>query len=474
MNELTISLDGHSGHPMYEQIYEFIRNEIQNGKIRAGERLPSTRALAKHLGVSRSTVDMAYEQLLAEGYMISQPYRGYYVCELDQLYQLPVRTVRREEKKTTQTQVYEYDFAINGIDKEGFPYSTWRKISKNVLNDDDGTLFQLGNPQGQEALRREIAAYLHHARGVNCKEDQIVVGAGNDYLLMLLHVILGMNRKIAMDNPTYISAWLAFKNMGYEVVGLEPDEMGMDVELLEKSGANLAYVMPSHQFPLGSVMPIKRRQQLLAWAAREEDRFLIEDDYDSEFRYKGKPIPSLQGYDMHDRVIYLGTFSKSLAPAIRISYMVIPRCLLEKYETKGKNFSVTVSRVDQKILEIFFREGYFERHLNRMRGVYRAKHDCLLSETKRIHNICQIRGENAGVHILVEMKNNMTEKEAVDAAKSVGVKVYGLSEYCIEPLQKRREPTILMGYATLTEKQIQEAVSRLEKVWKPEQYQTNS
>lgn len=206
MNELTISLDGHSGHPMYEQIYEFIRNEIQNGKIRAGERLPSTRALAKHLGVSRSTVDMAYEQLLAEGYMISQQYRGYYVCELDQLYQLPVRTVRREEKKTTQTQVYEYDFAINGIDKEGFPYSTWRKISKNVLNDDDGTLFQLGNPQGQEALRREIAAYLHHARGVNCKEDQIVVGAGNDYLLMLLHVILGMNRKIAMDNPTYISA----------------------------------------------------------------------------------------------------------------------------------------------------------------------------------------------------------------------------------------------------------------------------
>ena len=287
---------------------------------------------------------------------------------------------------------------------------------------------------------------------------------------MLLHVILGMNRKIAMDNPTYISAWLAFKNMGYEVAGLEPDEMGMDVELLEKSGANLAYVMPSHQFPLGSVMPIKRRQQLLAWAAREENRFLIEDDYDSEFRYKGKPIPSLQGYDMHDRVIYLGTFSKSLAPAIRISYMVIPRCLLEKYETKGKNFSVTVSKVDQKILEMFFKEGYFERHLNRMRGVYRAKHDCLLSEMKRLHNICQIRGENAGVHILVEMKNNMTEKEAVDAAKSVGVKVYGLSEYCIEPLQKRREPTILMGYATLTEKQIQEAVSRLEKVWKREQY----
>lgn len=466
MNELTISLDGNKGHPMYEQIYEFIRNEIQNGKIQAGEKLPSTRALSKYLGVSRSTVDMAYEQLLAEGYMISQPYRGYYVCELDQLYRIPSLAKEKEPETHEETSVYEYDFAVNGIDRDGFPYHTWRKISKNVLNEDDGTLFQIGDSQGQETLRKEIASYLYHARGVNCKADQIIVGAGNDYLLMLLHVVLGMDWKIAMDNPTYISAYLAFQKMGYKVESLEPDEMGMDPVQLEESGANLAYVMPSHQFPLGSVMPIKRRQQLLTWAAREENRFLIEDDYDSEFRYKGKPIPSLQGYDSHDKVIYLGTFSKSLAPAIRISYMVLPRRLLSRYEERGKNFSVTVSRVDQKILEKFFREGYFERHLNRMRGVYRAKHDCLLGEMKKLQDICRIRGEHAGVHILVEMKNGMTEKEAVEAAKTVGIKVYSLSEYCAQPLVKRKIPTILMGYATLSEAQIREAVCRLNMVWR--------
>ena len=462
---MTISLDGRKSHPMYEQIYEFIRDEIRNGKILAGERLPSTRALSKHLGVSRSTVDLAYEQLLAEGYMISQPCRGYYVCEIDQLYQVPVLTREREPEKIPESSVFAYDFAMNGIDRDGFPYHTWRKISKNVLNADDGTLFQLGNPQGQENLRQEIAIYLHHARGVNCEADQIIVGAGNDYLLMLLHVILGTDWRIAVDNPTYISAYQAFLKMGYDVVSLEPDEMGMNPVQLEESGANLAYVMPSHQFPLGSVMPIKRRQQLLAWAARKEDRFLIEDDYDSEFRYKGKPIPSLQGYDSHDKVIYLGTFSKSLAPAIRISYMVLPRRLLAWYEEKGKNFSVTVSRVDQKILEMFFREGHFERHLNRMRGIYRAKHDCLLGEMKKMQEICRVRGENAGVHILVEMKNGMTEKEAVEAAKREGVKVYGLSEYCTQLPKCRTIPTILMGYATLSEKQIQEAAGRLAAAW---------
>lgn len=465
MNELTISLDNSGSHPMYEQIYAYIRDEIQSGKIRAGEKLPSTRTLASHLGISRSTVDQAYEQLLAEGYMIASPCRGYFVCELDQLYQLPSRTQVPVADRHQESAEYRIDFAVNGIDKEGFPYQTWRKISRNVLNEDDGTLFQLGEPQGEAALRVEIASYLHHARGVNCGANQIIVGAGNDYLLMLLHVILGMDWKIAMDNPTYTSASVAFQKMGYEVCPLEPDDMGMIPEKLEECGADLAYVMPSHQFPLGSVMPIQRRQQLLAWAAKKEHRYLIEDDYDSEFRYKGKPIPSLQRFDSHDKVIYLGTFSKSLAPAIRISYMVLPVSLMHQYEERGRNFSVTVSRVDQKILEMFFREGHFERHLNRMRGIYRTKHDCLISEMRKLHHICRIRGEHAGVHILVEMKNGMTEQEAIAAARKVGIKVYGLTEYCIQPLKDRDIPTVLMGYATLSEEQIKEAVQLLAEVW---------
>lgn len=465
MNELAISLEKKRGCPMYGQIYEYIRDEIQKGKILAGERLPSSRALAAHLGVSRSTVDLAYDQLLAEGYVISQPCRGYFVCEVDQLYQIPISGNQREEKKEPEQKQYLYDFAISGIDREGFPYQTWKKISKSVLAEDDGTLFQMGNSQGQEGLRREIVSYLHHARGVNCKAEQIIVGAGNDYLLLLLHIILGMDWKIAMDNPTYLSAYLDFEKMGYSVVTLEPDGMGMCPDQLEESKATLAYVMPSHHFPLGTVMPIKRRQELLAWAAAKKNRFLIEDDYDSEFRYKGKPIPSLQGFDSHDKVIYLGTFSRSLAPAIRVSYMVLPERMVSWYETRGKNFSVTVSRVDQKILEVFLRDGHFERHLNRMRGIYRSKHDCLLSEMKKLREVCAVQGEHAGVHILVKMKNGMTEEEAIRRAAEMGVKVYGLSEYCVAEPNRELEPTLLMGYATLKEEEIREAVGRLKKAW---------
>ena len=475
MIDLTIPLDEHGKQPMYEQIYQHIRNEIQAAHIPAGERLPSTRKLSAHLGVSRSTVDLAYEQLLAEGYIVAVPYKGYYACEMDSLYQQPEPVKTTVVKKIKTEKSYDVDFAVNGIAKDGFPYQTWKKISKIVLAEDDGTLFQLGNPQGEESLRRQIAHYLYYARGVNCDLDQIIVGAGNDYLLMLLHLILGMDWKIAMDNPTYRSACLAFEKMGYEVCPLEPDEFGMNPRLLEESGANLAYVMPSHQFPLGSVMPIKRRQKLLSWAADGEssgessgktERFLIEDDYDSEFRYKGKPIPSLQGFDSQDHVIYLGTFSKSLAPAIRISYMVLPRRLLSCYRERAGNFSVTVSRVDQKILEEFLGGGYFERHLNRMRGSYRAKHDHLLREMRRLKGICRVTGENAGVHILVELTNGLSEKEAVGRAASVGVKVYGLSEYAIAPLKEYIRPTVVMGYATLSEEQIVEGIRRLEHIWK--------
>ena len=466
MHELTISLDTHNGCPMYEQIYEYIRNEIQNGRIEAGEKLPSTRELSHFLGISRSTVDLAYAQLVAEGYVEAFPCRGYYACEMDPTYKVfPGKGAYRETSGHKEKQWF-CDFALNGIHQEGFPYQVWRKISKNILSEDDGSLFVLGDPQGESGLREELAKYLHYARGVNCKKEQILVGAGNDYLLLLLHVILGDGWKIAMDNPTYMSAYKAFTSMGYQVCGLEPDEMGMQPEKLEESGVDLAYVMPSHQFPLGSVMPIKRRQELLKWAGKKETRFLIEDDYDSEFRYKGKPIPSLQGFDTKDNIIYLGTFSKSLAPAIRISYMVLPEILMDAYRQKAMNFSVTVSRVDQKILEIFLRDGYFQRHLNRMRGVYRGKHDCLLMEMKKLHNICTVKGEQAGVHILVEMKNGLSEEEAVERAAKVGIKVYGLSEFAILPLQKRKNPTVLMGYATLSEEKIIKGIQMLEKVWR--------
>ena len=459
MNELAISLEKKRGCPMYGQIYEYIRDEIQKGKILAGERLPSSRALAAHLGVSRSTVDLAYDQLLAEGYVISQPCRGYFVCEVDQLYQIPISGNQREEKKEPEQKQYLYDFAISGIDREGFPYQTWKKISKSVLAEDDGTLFQMGNSQGQEGLRREIVSYLHHARGVNCKAEQIIVGAGNDYLLLLLHIILGMDWKIAMDNPTYLSAYLDFEKMGYSVVTLEPDGMGMCPDQLEESKATLAYVMPSHHFPLGTVMPIKRRQELLAWAAAKENRFLIEDDYDSEFRYKGKPIPALQGYDIHERVIYLGTFSRSIAPALRMSYMVLPESLLCVYEREYRFINSTVSKIDQKIVERFLAEGYYERHLNRMRALYKSRHDTLLNALKPLLSIGSVSGEYAGVHLLFTFHDGRSEEDAVKKAKQGGIRIYGLSTFETQKMQ--RSCTILLGFANLPEEEIRAGAALL-------------
>lgn len=464
MNELLISLDTKSKASLYEQIYQFIRSEIQERQMLPGERLPSTRALSRNLQVSRSTVELAYDQLLSEGYIESLPYKGYYVCEIENLYEIPMpkQTSREVIQKKEK---HPYDFAVSGIDPEGFPHNMWRKISKEVLQDESEELFSLGNPQGDYPMREAVVNYLHHARGVNCKPRQIVIGAGNDFLLMLLYVLLGSDQVVGMENPTYKSAGRVFENLGYEVAAIAMDQSGMDVESLESSAANIAYVMPAHQFPMGVVMPVKRRMQLLTWAAKQENRYIIEDDYDSEFRYRGKPIPALQGYDQKGKVIYMGTFSKSIAPAIRISYMVLPESLTDIYNKKGSAFSATVSRVDQKIIEVFLRKGFYERHLNRMRALYKSKHDLLISEIKKMTDICTVSGENAGVHIVVRLINGLDEQKAVELAERAGVKVYGVSEYLIEPGILSGAGNIIIGYAALNEAKIIEGISRLRKAW---------
>ena len=238
----------------------------------------------------------------------------------------------------------------------------------------------------------------------------------------------------------------------------------MKVQELRKSEAKIAYVMPSHQYPMGIVMPVKRRQELLQWASEQEGRYIIEDDYDSEFRYVGKPIPSLQGSDTNQKVIYIGTFSKSIAPAIRISYLVLPAPLMQQYEQVGKNFSCTVSRTDQKMLELFMERGYFERHLNKMRALYKSKHDLLLAGVRQLNGVKGIQGERSGVHILLRMDPVRSEEEWIARAREQEVCVYPLSEYCID--HRSREPVLILGYATMGTKDIQEALKRLETAWK--------
>lgn len=474
--ELMIPLQNQPGLPYYSQIYSFIKAEIGKGNLKPASRLPSTRLLAEHLKVSRSTTQMAYEQLLSEGYIESVPYKGYFVLNIDGL----VKTGQDQKEQSAGRQAFlgvsdsgrektaqkwVVDFSPRGIDLAAFPFNTWRKISKNTLVDDNREMFMPGDPKGELPLREAIGAYLHSARGVSCLPEQIIVGAGNEYLLMLLSRVLGTDRIIAMENPTYKQAYRVFESLSYQVVPTSMDKSGMDVKLLEKSGADIAYVMPSHQYPTGIVMPVKRRQELLSWTYEKENRFLIEDDYDSEFRYKGKPIPALQGMDEKDRVIYCGTFSKSIAPAIRVSYMVLPKVLLPLYEEKAGFYASTVSRIDQNILCRFMLEGHYERHLNRMRKVYKAKHDVLVGGLKAFESQFLVRGEYAGLHILLTDKDKRSEDELVEKAKKMGIKVYRMSGYFIHEKANDWPSTVVLGFASLTEKEIGEGLKLLKQAW---------
>lgn len=452
--------------PLYEQIYEYIKGEIRKGSLAAKTRLPSTRELAEHLKVSRSTTQMAYDQLSAEGYIETVPYKGCFVLKIDELVEVEPEITKgflvEPERKEPAAFV---DFSPRGIDLTSFPYNAWRKVTRNTLVDDNKEMFLTGSPQGEIGLREAIRAYLHSARGVNCRAEQIIIGAGSEYLLMLLSRILGQGRRIAMENPTYRQAYLVLESLGYDMASVKMDRYGMEVGLLEESGADVAYIMPSHQYPMGIVMPVKRRQELLSWASKKPGRYIIEDDYDSEFRYRGKPIPAMQGMDSAGKVIYIGTFSKSIAPAIRVGYLVLPKELLHIYKERYSFYASTVSRIDQKIIYQFLVEGHYERHLNRMRAIYKSKHDLLLGELKKMEGFFQIEGEFAGLHVLLNDEKKREERWLVDQARTAGVCVYGLSAYYIGDSPSVDCSTIVLGYARLTEDQIRQGIARLYSVW---------
>ena len=465
MNEFVIDLNDGDKH-LYQQIYEYIKNEIKEGKLLQEEKLPSTRSLAQYLQISRTTVDFAYEQLVSEGYIEAKPNRGYFVCGIKDLYDFH-NISQREITEEIQKEMWDVDFSPNGIDMNGFPFGIWRSIHKHTLIDDSKELFSLGMSEGELPLRESISRYLHSSRGVNCEAKQIIIGAGNDYLLLLLEKILGITCHIAMEEYTYKKAYRIFEACKFLVTPICMEDTGISIERLRSTDANTAYVMPSHQFPTGLIMPIGKRVELLEWANEDNSRFIIEDDYDSEFRYRGKPIPALLASDTQNKVIYIGTFSKAIAPAIRVSYMVLPKSLLNQYYEKAGFFSSTVSRIDQTILNTFITQGHFERHLNKMRKRYKNKHDLLMSLLKPFEIKFSILGENAGLHLLLKCKNDATEESLVKQAESVGVKVYGMSKYYIGQKNDILDTpaVILLGYGGLSEGDIQKGIEGLKKVW---------
>lgn len=330
MESFTLGLMRGDGAPLYRQLYRHIVEEIASGGLAAGEKLPSKRRLAADLRVSVSTVETAYQMLVAEGYIAARAKSGFTVCRIEKL-DAPVRPAPAAPPEPPAKR-WAYDFGTGSVDTALFPFKTWARIQRETVTAHP-ELLNHGSRQGDASLRAAIAKYLHAYRGVVCAPEQIVVGAGIEYLVGLLARLFCAST-FAVENPGYPRTAQVLRNNGVRTVFVPVDGDGMTLDALQAGGAQLAYVTPSHQFPTGATMPIARRTELLRWAGAAPGRYVVEDDYDSEFRYDTRPIPSLQGLDQAGRVIYVSTFSKSMAPSMRIGYMVLPVPVLEMYRAE--------------------------------------------------------------------------------------------------------------------------------------------
>ncbi|MGJ9457910.1 PLP-dependent aminotransferase family protein [Oceanobacillus sp. CF4.6] len=467
MEMLSCHLNRDKEIPLYEQLYIYIKNEITEGRLPYGSKLPSKRKLAEFLSISQNTVETAYDQLMAEGYLESLPRKGYFIMASGDLeYVQPADADPKLDPGEEEHSKVKYNFHPSWVDTENFPFAQWRKYAKNTIDKQNHSLLLLGDARGEFELRQEISHYLYHARGIQCSPEDIIVGAGVEVLLQQLLLLFEKNTVYGVEDPGYHLILRILKSFPNEVYPLEVDEEGIQVEPIEKSNPNVVYVTPSHHFPYGTVLSVNRRTQLLNWASEEKNRYIIEDDYDSEFRYSGKSIPSLKSLDKKGKVIYLGSFSKSLIPSLRISYMVLPKPLLERYKDELSFYHSSVSRIDQHILAQFMKEGDFERHLNRMRKIYRRKLEKIIDMLKPYEGTVSVIGERSGLHIVLSVKNGMSEEELVKQALDAGIKVYPLSGYSLGK-NYENPPKIILGFAGIPEENLAKAITSLLNIWVP-------
>lgn len=462
MEMLFIELDKNTAIPLYEQIYNQIRHDITEGKLPVGMKLPSKRKLGDFLNVSQTTIEYAYGQLTAEGFISSVPRKGFFVQAIEELaYAQPIN--RAPKTLPVPPASVAVDFSPGDVDTDSFPFTQWRKYAKDVIDESSKNLLLLGDPHGDIELRKEIAQYLYHSRGVDCIPEQIIVGSGTEQLMPLLIRILGTDAIYAIEDPGYLLTHHVFVHNNRDSVPIAVDEEGMDIQALQKSVATVAYLTPSHQFPTGTVLSAARRTALLNWASAKNTHFIIEDDYDSEFRYAGRPIPALQGMDKGENVIYLSTFSKSLMPSLRIAYMVLPDVLLTKYRNAFIHYASTVPRLDQHILARFMEDGQFSRHLNRMRTTYRRKLQTLVDALQPYAPQISFSGEEAGMHIMITVQTNKNEEQLTEIAINAGIRIYGLNKYRTHPVIG--PPSFLIGFGGLSTETITRGIDALMSAW---------
>ncbi len=468
---LTYSFENKGNESLYEYLYKRIKADILSETICAGEKLPSKRALAKHLNISVITIENAYNQLMAEGYLYSVPKSGFYVSDISSLKPLaakrpahtssqPKYTVAKSRDSFSQKHLA--DFTNNSTLPETFPFSTWSKLTRLTMADYAKDLMMRSPSGGILLLREAIADYLYQFRGILVEPEQIIVGAGTEYLYSILIQLLGRDKIYAVEDPGYQKITHIYEANSVSCVHVPLDKNGVSVSSLADTGADILHISPSHHFPTGIVTPISRRYELLAWASETSGRYIIEDDYDSEFRLTGKPIPSLQSIDSAGKVIYMNTFSKSLSSTIRISYMVLPNTLAEKYHRELNFYACTVSNFDQYTLYQFIKQGYLEKHINRMRNYYRVQRDILLDCMRKqpYFDKVKIKEEHAGLHFLLEVDTKYSDEDLVKQIAQKGIHISCLSEYYYDK-RKAQKHTLIINYSGMEPEQLEEAVDRL-------------
>ena len=465
MVHLTTALDPASAVPLYEQLYRSLAAEMRAGTLTAGTRMPGKRRLAAELSVSVNTVDAAYQMLAAEGYLEARERSGFYVQEYLALPESAAPAAPPKAEAVPKQRPIRYDLSTRGVDPGLFPFRTWARLQKELLYSAP-ELLTPGDARGDAALRQALAGYLAEYRGVQCDPEQLVVGAGLEYLLGLLAPLLP--GPAAVETPGYPRARQVLENNGISCCCLPVDEDGLSIRALSESGAAVCYVTPSHQFPTGVTMPAGRRAELLHWAARAPGRrYIIEDDYDSEFRFDTRPLPSLQGMAGADGpVVYLSTCSRSLAPGIRIAYMVLPRQLLGAWQAKYRLYSGTVGRFEQQTLARFITGGYFTRHLARERTAYKARRDALAAALRSSFapEELTLAGLHTGLHLLAQLKDPPPDAALRAAARQYGVRCSLLSDYDLTGTAHSAAGTLVLGYGSLPDADCAAAGERLKKL----------
>ena len=452
---VTYELKKAPGVPLYEALYRCIRGDILSGKLKPGEKLPSKRALAQNLEVSKITVETAYNQLLSEGYLRSEEKVGYFVEAVEHP---AVSEQPRNAALGAKEQKWLLDLTANGTGQ--FPFSVWMKLQREVMLDYGQALLLPIPNRGIPELRQAIANHLSDFRGMWVDPENILIGAGTDFLYNLLMQLLGREKIYAVEEPGYGKIRKIYAAGGVKSVSALMDEQGVIPEGLQS--ADVLHFSPSHHFPTGLVTPVSRRMELLSWAG--DCRWIIEDDYDSEFRFDAHPMPAMQSLDRAGRVIYMNTFSKSIAPSIRISYMVLPTDLMAEFQRCLGFYSCTVPSFEQYTLARFLSRGCFEKHINRMRKLYKNRRNLVISFLNRspFADRLTILEQNAGLHFLLKVDTELTDEELTARLARAGIRVQALSEFYHDAAENRR--CLVINYSGIREDALEQALEAVTEI----------